>query len=739
MEPLIKQTPTSSKQTPLSTGPLPRPGGGLMNSPLSFQLQQPLNVQTPNTQAIANVQAPLVPIQATHSPDGFEVDVKPLLHIVEDIFIHSAPTVDAIVSPGVLHGNAETLDHERTYQTNIDVVDSIAYLIDKLTCELACRCSGGGDAHSTTMSILNTLSSHSWDSKLMIALAAFAVKYGEFWLVAQTYNTNNLAKSVAILKQLPEILERSSSLKPRFEAIRNLIKAMVDITKCIINFRDLPAHYITIDVPALSAATSHVPIAVYWTIRGMVACATQIAGLSGMGHEFLISTTESWELSSMTHKINNMHSHLQGLLESCFKYIAEKKHVEAYQNLIHMVEISHIDNMRVLKALLNPKDDPLPLLDGASKRRVNLEGLRRKYVLLLISDLDIALEELSILEQIYNESRMHPSRTDSQYEVVWLPIIDPVATPWTDAKQKQFEMLQSNMPWYTVHHPSQIDQPVIKFTKAVWHFTKKPILVVLDPQARVASPNALHMMWIWGTLAFPFTTAREEALWKEESWRLELLVDGIDPTILNWISEGRYICLYGGEDIEWIRKFTNTAKAVAQASGIELALLYVGKSNPKDRVRRIINTINAEKLSHCWQDLTLVWYFWVRIESMWHSKTQLGRSPENDTIMQQIMAMLSFDGSEGGWALLSRGSGEMTKAKGPLFLTAMSDYTAWKEDVNTKGFLQAVHDYLKGLHTPHHCNRLVLPGFAGTIPENIVCAECGRPMEKFFMYQCCDE
>lgn len=156
-------------------------------------------------------------------------------------------------------------------------------------------------------------------------------------------------------------------------------------------------------------------------------------------------------------------------------------------------------------------------------------------VLLLISDLDISTDELSILEQIYTESRTHITRGESQYELVWMPIVDG-NTPWTEAKQKQFESLQASMPWYTIHHPSLIDKAVVQFVKEVWSFGKKPILVVLDPQGRVACPNALHMMWIWGSAAFPFTTAREESLWKEELWRLELLVDGLDPQILNWVN-----------------------------------------------------------------------------------------------------------------------------------------------------------------------------------------------------------
>lgn len=118
-------------------------------------------------------------------------------------------------------------------------------------------------------------------------MAAFAVNYGEFWLVAQLYSSNPLAKGLAILKQLPEILEYTDTLKPKFEALTNLIKAMLDVTKCIVEFKELPSQYITPDTSELVTANAHIPIAVYWTIRSIVACASQIMGLIGMGHEYV--------------------------------------------------------------------------------------------------------------------------------------------------------------------------------------------------------------------------------------------------------------------------------------------------------------------------------------------------------------------------------------------------------------------------------------------------------------------
>lgn len=197
--------------------------------------------------------------------------------------------------------------------------------------------------------------------------------------------------------------------------------------------------------------------------------------------------------------------------------------------------------------------------------------------------------------------------------------------------------------------------------------------------------------------------------------------------------------MYGGEDLDWIRKFTTTAKAVARAANIELEMLYVGKSNPKEKVKRNNTSIFADNLSHVLPDITLIWFFWVRLESMWHSKVQHGKSVENDRIMQEIMTMLSFDGSDQGWAVISRGAVEMAKGKGEMMLTSMLQFNQWSNQVEEKGFLPALIDHLRELHTPHHCNRLILPGTTGSIPDLVACAECGRPMEKFIMYRCCTD
>lgn len=156
--------------------------------------------------------------------------------------------------------------------------------------------------------------------------------------------------------------------------------------------------------------------------------------------------------------------------------------------------------------------------------------------MLLISDPQICHAELIILEQIYND--VHLGKSERPYEMIWLPVHDTTQSMgWTDTRQHEFDRVRSSMPWYSLYHPSFLDPAAIQFIKEQWHFEKKkPIIVVLDQQGKVTCQNAIHMMWIWGITAFPFTNIREADLWDSEKWTIEFIVNGIDPTVLDWVS-----------------------------------------------------------------------------------------------------------------------------------------------------------------------------------------------------------
>ncbi|KAK8924006.1 hypothetical protein KSP39_PZI019263 [Platanthera zijinensis] len=670
----------------------------------------------------------------THKPEGRDIDVRPILYVVEEVLRRATPTfiVTSVLAP---QHPLEAEVHDGAQQTGLILtLETVSYTVHRICYEVAYKCSFGGDAHTTTMAVFHILSTYTWDAKAVMALAALAVNYGEFSLTAQLHGVNPLAKSLVLLKQIPDIIEHANVLKPRFDAINNLITVMLDVTKSIIEFTDLPSEYISSESPEMETAMAHIPTAVYWVVRGVVACMSQTIALIGIGHEYINSTTEAWELSTIAHKLANILGHLTKQLDLCHRKIDEKRHVEAYQTLVRLFETIHIDNMKILRALIHYKDD-LPLLDGMTKKRVSLDVLRRKIVMFFISDLEISNEELFVLVQIYNDT--HHGKIERHYEVVWLPITDRYH-PWTENREADFNRLAANMPWYTLHHPTLLQPAVVRYVRDAWHFDKKPILVVLDPQGRVVCPNAIHMIWIWGSLAYPFTSNREEALWKEETWRLELLVDEIDPAILTWIREGQFVCLYGGDDIEWIRKFTKLLKQVAHEARIPLEMVYVGKSNPKG-VKKTTAVIKAEKLSNYWEDPAMVWFFWVRLESMWHSKMQHGRSIEDDLIMEEIMQMLSFDGSDEGWAVISHGSFDILKSHGRKLYDCLMDFETWKGSVENEGFIPALAKALLPYHTHEHCTRLILPGDTQQIKEKVICAQCKRPMDKYVLYRCCND
>ncbi|KAK1560419.1 hypothetical protein Q3G72_026505 [Acer saccharum] len=300
-----------------------------------------------NMLANSNHHAMLKQVEATHEPDGRQFAVKPLLHIIEDIF----QSVSGFIQQGSTQAQLDLRDDNTFQSVFFDMRHKyLSFTIHKVSGEIHCKCSDGGDAHATTLRIFNILRYYAWDAKAVIAMAAFALNYGEFWVVAQLYRTNPLAKSIALLKQLQEILELADNLKSEFEALSKPIKSMLNLVKCIVEFEELPSQYISPDTPEMMTAT-----AVYWTIRSIVACSAQIMGLAGMGHDYIVSTTESWEISSLANRTDS---------------VDEKGHIETHQALVKLNETAQSDNMNYLKALIYDKDDQQPLLDGSTKNRV---------------------------------------------------------------------------------------------------------------------------------------------------------------------------------------------------------------------------------------------------------------------------------------------------------------------------------------------------------------------------------
>lgn len=197
--------------------------------------------------------------------------------------------------------------------------------------------------------------------------------------------------------------------------------------------------------------------------------------------------------------------------------------------------------------------------------------------------------------------------------------------------------------------------------------------------------------------------------------------------------------MYGGDDIEWVRKFTSTARSVALEASIPLELVYVGKSSKREKVQRVIATIIEEKLSYVWEDLTMIWFFWTRLESMLYSKLQLGKIDEEDSTMLEIKKLLSYD-KEGGWAVFAKGSDIVVNGHSSAVLPTLTEYEVWKEQIEIKGFELSFKEHHEKIHClSHTCCRFEFSKSASRIPEQLRCPECHRVMEKYISFLCCHE
>ncbi|THG20824.1 hypothetical protein TEA_016261 [Camellia sinensis var. sinensis] len=430
---------------------------------------------------------------------------------------------------------------------NIEVVGSeetLGHTIYKVSHWILFNYSMGGNPHAKTMVLFDMLGHYKWDAKAVLVLSAFATSYGEFWLIMQLYPCNPLATSIALLKQLPKDL---CLLKHLFKVLNVLMKTIVDLTKCIIEFEELPVNHVILDCEAIGTTNSQIYMATYWIIRSALICSSQIKDLRAMknvqvhvpslqsGHHILNSvvyfylTIASWELSSLVGRLSTISSHLRRQVDACYKLIETKMH----NKLLDLSKESHIDNQEVLEMLFALKDS-LPLKDSSSQAKLALSELKSKVVILLVSRPELLPIEVLLLlvQQMFD----HPHRVNLQgsYEIVWVPI--PSSDTWTDVEEQNFDFLSNSLPWFSIRRPWLLSSIVVKSIKQACDFKEKPLMVVLDTQGMVTNLNAIDMALIWGAMAFPFSTSRENELWEEETWNLQLLLDGIDPLVAKWES-----------------------------------------------------------------------------------------------------------------------------------------------------------------------------------------------------------
>ncbi|XP_074276890.1 protein SIEVE ELEMENT OCCLUSION B-like [Silene latifolia] len=501
-----------------------------------------------------------------HKPDTDYYDLRFMLPLVENYIDRATGTIEGRSKDTLFKSGEEIRALLDFKDDDTNVQDIIGSLSSQITSEIL----NGNDAHNITVTVLDILTNFGWGDKVVLTLTAFALTFGELWLRVRIYADNVVNEPTTGDQRELLISANKTAYKNQIETNNEFIKRLVNPYKYLLKIGELSFKFHRIH------PFDPLPTHVYWIIRCSIVAATQIIILSSRGlDQDLVGIREPIEFD----KLKSFNEYLKLIQSESENGLKAQKTIIGFMRLI-----------------VTDKDVP-PLFHGSTKRRDHLNVLRGNHVLLLISGIDIAIEDIMFLTQVLYYITIN-SRT---VEIVWIPVINRL-TSESSPINNQLESLQKSMPWYSVHQPSLIKDDAIELFKTEWDFKGKPILVVLSPTAEVLNKNAIHMIKIWPNLPVDHLTSEmERQLWENETWNLKFLVNDIDPIIHEWIQDERYILMFGGnDDIDWIRNFIRQAHSVASNLHVHIETIYIGKSRlNEDQERRVHELITREQLSHC--------------------------------------------------------------------------------------------------------------------------------------------
>ncbi|KAG4401491.1 hypothetical protein AAZX31_02G000800 [Glycine max] len=129
----------------------------------------------------------------SHTYDDQVFDNEPLFNVVSNVIKLSTQIVGAlhkIDEPNGFIGNPiSTTSFKPEFST-----------LKLMSCQMMTLPWGPENAHQTTLGILQQLRDYSWDAKVLIAIAALALEYGNFWNLQQVSEPQG--NSLRLLNQI---------------------------------------------------------------------------------------------------------------------------------------------------------------------------------------------------------------------------------------------------------------------------------------------------------------------------------------------------------------------------------------------------------------------------------------------------------------------------------------------------------------------------------------------------------
>ncbi|KAL2323776.1 hypothetical protein Fmac_028155 [Flemingia macrophylla] len=635
-------------------------------------------------------------VYLSHTYDDEVCNKETLFKVVSNVISLSARVVGAMLKIEEHNGFIESTAISSGFKPEFSTLKLIS-------CQMMTTVAGLENVHQTTLRILQQLRSFSWDTKALIALAAFCLEYGNFLNLYQA--TDHLGNSLKVLNQIQHRLQLPVIDLSVNTAVKLVLESVQKINLWGIWSSD--ERYETEDVPALSDALHQIPLLVYWAIATLVACNSNIQGLS------------DYSIKKFSSKVSSALEELSKHLKTCEQeraitsdYLERKRRFRKPKDIVDFLKLLIYQN----------GSQNAQIYDGKNKETVSVEVLKEKHVLLFVSGLDRIEDEIRLLNYIEERLVEDPNEKSGyrkeEFKIVWIPM----EKVWDDARREVLRTLMEGIRWYAV--PVEYLQPLagIRLIEEDLYFRNKPIVPVVNPQGVVVNPDALHILFEWGIDAFPFRKADADRLAHKWKW----FWDEIRKTNLQHIQVkgDRYIFIYGGSD-KWTQEFT-------------LAV---------DKMKRHPTITSADAIIECYHlgkdDPKIVPRFWIGIEG----KRQRRHYENLDCQIQEIVkTLLCLKQDIQGWAILTKGSNVKILGHAQPMYQTVAEFDTWKDEVLVKeGFDIAFQEYYevkrKELPAPQPCAYMNIDNYASNnVLATITCpnASCGRVMEVTSVnYKCC--
>ncbi|XP_019156840.1 PREDICTED: uncharacterized protein LOC109153404 isoform X2 [Ipomoea nil] len=725
-------------------------------------------------------------VLSTHNYDGREFNTNAILNMAEKALSLEMGTAQ------------KAMVEELTQLEELDNYKQLPLHIKQLSFEIASGAIANG--HSTTIHVLSILSPYSWEDKLVLMIAAFSIIHGEFILISRLLQKGKgLAWKLAHLKQSSHcpIPTPLSSHNNNQREIEDCISSAIQLTKCVVELKECLSY------SPPQSVISALPMVAYWIGRNIVNCSAypcdprfkvqnehrEITTLMATFSAELAKKKEEESYEALRNALYHGSSNNFEVYKLMFNVKDDHEIIcFHYWGMHHMAELRGWKETLVMLLITSGVAVPkewihflnwfhrnsiadiiwIPITQDDASWSTEYDQLRNKMRFFWLNDPQKMISpqftrfvKEELFKMRWGEEPIIVS-LDPRGRIVHSNVFHMMLT-WTFDYIKKDTIGVNVVP----HNISLIIQNELK--QGIYGIEasseSRHVGPKIDSMTRdlVRNIDSQINAWIMDvediieevTAQFtPYDSEKEKFLWQQQTaWTLHLLAPQsgrlyytIGTPINDWIREGKYIFLYGGNNIKWIREFIFKVREVASKTQMNFELAYIGKN------KMIRGIINKERMSHCALDNSFgVWWFWARLRSMFLSRIQylemtnhLVKEYNNDEILQGLKKLLSYETNNAtteGWTLLSKGSEVVVCGHGSKMLQAMNDCEIWKENIAaTKSFGQAFKDHHEMLSkNKHSCCTLEYPITLSKIPENERCPECSRRMQKFLTFTCCHD